>query len=122
MAIKTAGRLDKIPPYLFVEMRKKINEAKKQGIDVISLAVGDPVEPTPAAVIEELYRQAKKPENHRYPTDEEKGMLAFRQAVADHMENVRLFCIDLATQIHDGKPTAYHADKKHARAEPFQHL
>ncbi|NOX97792.1 MAG: aminotransferase class I/II-fold pyridoxal phosphate-dependent enzyme, partial [Nitrospirae bacterium] len=51
--------------------------------DVISLAVGDPVEPTPEAVVEELCRQAHKPENHRYPTDEEKGMLAFRQAVAD---------------------------------------
>ncbi len=81
--MKTAARLDKIPPYLFVEMRQKIAEAKEKGLDVISLAVGDPVEPTPQAVVEELCRQAHKPENHRYPTDEEKGMLAFRQAVAD---------------------------------------
>lgn len=81
--MKTANRLNKIPPYLFVEMRRKIAEAKEKGIDVISLALGDPVEPTPPAVVEELCRQAHKPENHRYPTDEEKGMFAFRQAVAD---------------------------------------
>ncbi|HOK39549.1 MAG TPA: LL-diaminopimelate aminotransferase [bacterium] len=76
-------RLEKIPPYLFMQLRNKINAAKSAGIDVISLAIGDPVEPTPDIVIDELYRAAKDPENHRYPTDEEKGMLAFRRAVAD---------------------------------------
>jgi LL-diaminopimelate aminotransferase len=65
-----------------MELRKKINRAKADGVDVISLAIGDPVEPTPVPIIEELCRRAKDPENHRYPTDEEKGMLTFRQAVA----------------------------------------
>jgi len=65
-----------------MELRKKIAKAKADGIDVISLAIGDPVEPTPDAVVEELCRRAKEPENHRYPTDEEKGMLAFRRAVS----------------------------------------
>ncbi len=80
--MQIAERLGKIPPYLFMELRKKINKAKADGIDVISLAIGDPVEPTPEPIIEELCRQAHNPENHRYPTDEEKGMLAFRQEVA----------------------------------------
>ena len=80
--MQTADRLKKIPPYLFVELRKKINKAKAEGIDVISLAIGDPVEPTPDSIINELYLRARDPENHRYPTDEEKGMLAFRQEVA----------------------------------------
>ena len=65
-----------------MELRKKIAKAKADGIDVISLAIGDPVEPTPTGVIDELCRTAKDPENHRYPTDEEKGMLAFRDEVA----------------------------------------
>jgi len=64
--MKTANRLNKIPPYLFVEMRKKIAAAREKGIDVISLAVGDPVEPTPEAVVEELCRQAGK-RNARLP-------------------------------------------------------
>jgi len=80
--LQIAERLGKIPPYLFMELRKKINKAKAEGVDVISLAIGDPVEPTPDSIIEELCRQAHNPENHRYPTDEEKGMLAFRQEVA----------------------------------------
>jgi LL-diaminopimelate aminotransferase len=80
--MQTADRLKKIPPYLFVELRKKINKAKAEGIDVISLAIGDPVEPTPDSIIDELCLRARDPENHRYPMDEEKGMLAFRQEVA----------------------------------------
>ncbi|MGC9977042.1 MAG: LL-diaminopimelate aminotransferase, partial [Syntrophales bacterium] len=80
--MQTADRLKGIPPYLFVELRKKINKAKAEGIDVISLAIGDPVEPTPDTIIDELCNRARDPENHRYPTDEEKGMLAFRQEIA----------------------------------------
>ena len=80
--MQIADRLKKIPPYLFVELRKKINKAKAEGIDVISLAIGDPVEPTPDSIIDELCRKARDPENHRYPTDEEKGMFAFRQEIA----------------------------------------
>ncbi|MCF8053698.1 MAG: LL-diaminopimelate aminotransferase [Deltaproteobacteria bacterium] len=80
--MQIADRLSKIPPYLFMELRKKINKAKADGIDVISLAIGDPVEATPTRVVEELAKEAKKAENHRYPTDEEKGMLAFRTEVA----------------------------------------
>jgi LL-diaminopimelate aminotransferase len=80
--LQIADRLKKIPPYLFVELRKKINKAKAEGIDVISLAIGDPVEPTPDTIIDELCNKARDPENHRYPTDEEKGMLAFRQEIA----------------------------------------
>ena len=80
--MKTADRLMKIPPYLFMELRKKIARAKADGIDVISLAIGDPVEATPDGIIDELARRARDPENHRYPTDEEKGMQRFRQEVA----------------------------------------
>ena len=80
--MKTAGRLTKIPPYLFMELRKRINKAKSEGVDVISLAIGDPVEATPDSVIDELCSAARDPLNHRYPTDEEKGMLAFRKEVA----------------------------------------
>ncbi|NLN61199.1 MAG: LL-diaminopimelate aminotransferase [Deltaproteobacteria bacterium] len=85
--MQTAERLSKIPPYLFMELRKKINKAKADGVDVISLAIGDPVEPTPGSIIEELCKRAQDPDNHRYPTDEEKGMLAFRQEIAHWYEN-----------------------------------
>ena len=80
--MKTAERLSRIEPYLFMTLRRKIAAARASGIDVISLAIGDPVEPTPKCIVDELCRAAADPANHRYPTDEEKGMLAFRQAAA----------------------------------------
>jgi len=81
--VQTADRLSQIPPYLFVTLRNKINKARSEGVDVISLGVGDPVDPTPQSVIDELCRQAQIPINHQYPIDEEKGMLAFRQEIAN---------------------------------------
>ncbi len=97
--MKTAERLTKIPPYLFMELRKKIAKARAEGVDVISLAIGDPVEPTPPSVIEELSIHARRPENHRYPTDEEKGMLAFRQEVARWYRERYGVTVDPATEI-----------------------
>jgi LL-diaminopimelate aminotransferase len=79
--MESADRLKKIPPYLFMELRQKIGRAKAAGKDVISLAIGDPVESTPEEIIDELARAAHDPANHQYPTDEEKGMLSFREAV-----------------------------------------
>jgi LL-diaminopimelate aminotransferase len=69
-----------------MELRKKINKAKADGIDVISLAIGDPVEATPDSIIDELSATSRDPLNHRYPTDEEKGMLSFRREVAKWYE------------------------------------
>jgi len=97
--LQTADRLKGIPPYLFVELRKKINKAKAEGIDVISLAIGDPVEPTPDTIIDELCNRARDPENHRYPTDEEKGMLAFRQEIARWYGTRYAVTLDPASEI-----------------------
>jgi len=94
-----ADRLGRIPPYLFTELREKIRQARAQGRDVISLAIGDPVDPTPDPVIEELCRTAHDPANHRYPTDEERGMLAFRKAVARWYANRHGVELDPETEV-----------------------
>ncbi len=97
--MKIAERLNKIPPYLFMQLRQKINKARQEGIDVISLGVGDPIEGTTDVVIEELYLQAKKTENHQYPTDEEKGMLEFRKEVAHWYERKYGVVLDPAKEV-----------------------
>jgi LL-diaminopimelate aminotransferase len=97
--MRTADRLKMIPPYLFMELRNKIANARAAGVDVISLAIGDPVEPTPTPVIEELGRAAHDPANHRYPTDEEKGMLIFRQAVTKWYADRYKASVDPATEV-----------------------
>lgn len=97
--MQIADRLKKIPPYLFMELRKKIAKAKADGVDVISLAIGDPVEPTPDSVVEELCIRSRDSENHRYPTDEEKGMMVFRQEIARWYHDRYGVSLDPATEI-----------------------
>jgi LL-diaminopimelate aminotransferase len=77
-----ADRLKNVPQYLFMELRDRIKHFKACGTDFISLAIGDPVEPTPAYIIESLRQAALDPSNHQYPTDEQRGMHDFRAAVA----------------------------------------
>lgn len=77
-----AERLKNLPTYLFMQLRDKIRKAQADGVDIISLAIGDPDEPTPAYIVETLREAALDPANHQYPTDEHKGMLVFREAVA----------------------------------------
>ena len=97
--MQTAERLKKIPPYLFMELRKKVKQAKEKGIDVINLGVGDPVEPTPGGVIEELCKQAYNPINYQYPIDEEKGMLSFRKAAAEWYEKKYVVKLDPSSEV-----------------------
>ena len=79
--MKPARRIENLPPYLFVEVTKKIAEKRAAGEDIISFAIGDPDFPTPQPVIDELCRAANEPENHRYP--ESAGLPELHQAIGD---------------------------------------
>ena len=78
--MKFARRLDAVPPYLFAELERKIAEKRREGIDVISLGIGDPDLPTPEPVVAALAEAAKDPATHQYPTNH--GSEEFREAVA----------------------------------------
>ena len=83
--MKFAKRLDTVPPYLFVEISRKIAAKKREGIEVISFGIGDPDIPTPTKVVEELRRTSLDSPNHRYP--ETDGLPEFRNAVAAWYNN-----------------------------------
>ncbi len=76
-----ASRVEKIPPYLFVEISRKIARKRAEGIEVISFGIGDPDLETPAPVIDVLRHTAGDLPNHRYPESE--GLPEFRKAAAD---------------------------------------
>jgi LL-diaminopimelate aminotransferase len=78
--MKQARRIAELPPYLFVEISKKIAQKKATGEEVISFAIGDPDGPTPQHIINKLCQEANKPENHSYPETE--GLPELRQAIA----------------------------------------
>lgn len=89
--MRTARRIENLPPYLFVEISRKIAEKRAHGEDVISLAVGDPDIPTPQHIIARLCQAAQDPQNHRYPESE--GLPEFRRAIAQWYE--RRFSVTL---------------------------
>src|SRR3954471_13266297 len=77
--MRPSKRLDRIPPYLFAELERKIREKKAQGIDVISLGIGDPDTPTPSLVVDALRDAVTDPGTHQYPSN--RGRDEFRLAV-----------------------------------------
>jgi LL-diaminopimelate aminotransferase len=79
--LRTARRIEKLPPYLFAEIDRKVAEAQARGADIISFGVGDPDLPTPLHVVEALIEAARDAGTHRYPSYT--GMPAFREAIAD---------------------------------------
>jgi LL-diaminopimelate aminotransferase len=79
--MKLAQRVEQLPPYLFARISQVIAEKRAQGVDVISLGIGDPDLPTPPHIIEALQRAAEVPSNHRYP--ESDGLPEFRRAIAE---------------------------------------
>jgi LL-diaminopimelate aminotransferase len=79
--VRFARRVDQVPPYLFAELERKIAAKKREGIDVISLGIGDPDLPTPDAVVEAAASALRDAGTHQYPTNH--GTDAFREAASD---------------------------------------
>ncbi|MCL2826461.1 MAG: LL-diaminopimelate aminotransferase [Eggerthellaceae bacterium] len=95
--MKKAECLDHMAPYLFAQIDKKRKGLEEQGIDVISLGIGDPDMPTPGHIVEALCQAAHDPKNHQYP--DYAGSLAFRQAAAAWMGRRFGVELDARTQV-----------------------
>jgi LL-diaminopimelate aminotransferase len=79
--IRAAKRMDRIPPYLFAEIDKKVAAKRASGVDVITLDIGDPDLPTPDFVVDAAAEALRDPANHRYPSYY--GLRALRVAQAE---------------------------------------
>jgi LL-diaminopimelate aminotransferase len=73
-------RLEAIPPYKFQELEQQIADKRAAGIDVISLGIGDPDEPTYPHVVEAMREAVANPAYHQYPSN--RGRDEFRAAFA----------------------------------------
>jgi LL-diaminopimelate aminotransferase len=82
--MRASARLDRLPPYLFAELERKVAEKRAAGVDVISLGIGDPDTPTPEPVVEALAAAARDPGTHGYPSN--RGRPELREAVARFYE------------------------------------
>src|SRR4051795_5614073 len=98
--MKTSERLDRLPPYLFAELERKITEKQAQGIDVISLGIGDPDTPSPGEVVGAMVAAAADASTHQYPSN--RGRPEFRNAVAGFYERRFGVQLDPANEIVPG--------------------
>ena len=92
-----AQRLSLIPPYLFAEIDRKVQEKKRAGVDVISLGIGDPDLPTPKRIVSVLQEAAADPANHRYPSYF--GLGELREAIANWYRERFDVALDPGTEI-----------------------
>jgi LL-diaminopimelate aminotransferase len=95
--VELAKRLDGLPPYLFAEIDKVKDEIRRQGVDLISLGIGDPDLPTPPHIVHALQAAAEKIANHQYPPYE--GTQTFRSAVAQWYQRRFGVNLDPATEV-----------------------
>ncbi|MGQ9546627.1 MAG: LL-diaminopimelate aminotransferase [Dehalococcoidia bacterium] len=79
--MRLAKRLNRLPPYFFVEITERIAQLRAKGEDIITFAIGDPDLPTPSHIIEHMCEAARDPRNHRYP--ETAGLPELREAIAE---------------------------------------
>jgi LL-diaminopimelate aminotransferase len=82
--MQTAENLNHLAPYLFAQIDAKKAALVAQGIDVISLGIGDPDMPTPAHIIDAMAKAIYDPKNHQYP--DYAGSPAYRKAAAAWMQ------------------------------------
>ena len=73
-------RLQAMPPYMFAELERRIADKKAEGIDVISLGIGDPDTPTYPHIVEAMQAAVADPGNQNYPSN--RGRDELRQALA----------------------------------------
>jgi LL-diaminopimelate aminotransferase len=95
--VTQAERLAKLPPYLFADLRRKMKQARDAGQTVITLGIGDPDQPTPDPVVQEMTRAIADPDDtnrHRYGCDV--PVTDFPRAVADFYR--RRFGVELAEE------------------------
>ena len=78
--MRPSSRLERIPPYLFAELERKVAAKRAAGVDVISLGIGDPDTPTYPPIVQAAQRAVADPSTHTYPSN--RGRKEFRDAVA----------------------------------------
>jgi len=89
--VRIAKRMENLPPYLFAEIDRKKALKQAEGVDVISLGIGDPDMPTPNRIIDAMAEAIRDPKNHQYPSYS--GSLPYRKACAEWMK--RRFDVDV---------------------------
>ncbi|HVR76292.1 MAG TPA: aminotransferase class I/II-fold pyridoxal phosphate-dependent enzyme [Planctomycetota bacterium] len=80
--IKLSRRMEMLPPYLFGIINKLKDRKRREGIDIIDMAMGNPTDPTPKPIVDKLCEVVNDPRNHRYSAAA--GIYNLRREVAKY--------------------------------------
>lgn len=72
-----SNRISRFPAYLFAKINSQKLEARRKGIDVIDLGMGNPDHPTPVPVVQALVKAVQDTKTHRYSVA--RGIFNFRR-------------------------------------------
>ena len=89
--MRTFARLDRLPPYVFATVNEIKMKARRAGVDIIDLGMGNPDLGTPQHIVDKLIEASQKPHNHRYSAS--MGITKLRMAIADWYK--RRFDVDI---------------------------
>lgn len=91
------SRIDRLPPYLFVEIDAQKRRALAEGRDVVDLGIGDPDRPTPAALVDVMAAAVRDVAHHRYPAGA--GSPRLRRAIAGWLRRRHGATVDPEDQV-----------------------
>jgi len=89
--MRTFARLDRLPPYVFATVNEIKMQARRAGVDIIDLGMGNPDLGTPRHIVDKLIEASQKPHNHRYSAS--MGITKLRVAISDWYK--RRFDVDI---------------------------
>ena len=81
MEVRLAGRMDRLPEYVFGKLNKVKLARRQAGEDIIDLGMGNPNDPTPRPIIDKLVEAVNDPRNHRYSVSAD-GIFNLKREVA----------------------------------------
>ncbi|MBU0571617.1 MAG: LL-diaminopimelate aminotransferase [Candidatus Omnitrophica bacterium] len=81
--MEESNRMKRLSRYLFSIIDDMKKEARKNGLDIIDLGMGNPDKPAPQHVVDELCDRARMPNNHGYSRSIDKVECDLRQAIAE---------------------------------------
>ncbi|KQP21048.1 alanine transaminase [Pseudorhodoferax sp. Leaf265] len=90
MSASSAGkrrfaRIDRLPPYVFNITAERKLAARRAGVDVIDMSMGNPDGATPPHIVAKLVEAAQRPDTHGYSAS--KGIPRLRRAICHWYED-----------------------------------
>ena len=83
--MQEADRILRLPPYMFGQINQQKLDARRRGVDVIDLGMGNPDRPPAGHIIDKLCEVAHNSKAHRYSAS--KGIASLRRAITEWYEH-----------------------------------